>query len=133
MGWCIACSSTDRQRIIATVLFLGFDLITFRSGSGILEWYMVLAGLVLLWFDEIPAQIPRVFVTVINAAAAASLFIYLTHDGFKFLLRYFPPLLSVACAMVCGFVVWKLWEYGLRVTRGWFGKPMPSSAPSDSW
>jgi hypothetical protein len=133
MGWCIACCTTDRQRIFATVALLSFNWITHAWGTGILDWYMVVAGLALIWFEEIPAQLPRVVVTLINGAAAASLFIYLTHDGFKFLLRFFPPLLSVACAMVCGFAIWKLWGYGLKFARGWFGKPTLSSVPTDSW
>jgi malonyl CoA-acyl carrier protein transacylase len=133
MGWCIACCTTDRQRIVASVALLSFNWITHAWGTGILDWYMVVAGLALMWFDEIPAQFPRVVITVINGAAAASLFIYLTHDGFKFLLRFVPPLLAVACAMTCGFVIWKMWNYASRAGRGWFGRAAPSSAPTDSW
>jgi malonyl CoA-acyl carrier protein transacylase len=133
LGWCAACSTTDRQRVVTSAALLSFTWITARFGTGILDWYMVAAALVLIWFEEIPAQLPRVVVTVINGAAAASLFIYLTHGGFKFLLRVFPPLLAVACAMVCGFLVWRMWDYAARVARGWFGRPTMSSAPTDSW
>jgi malonyl CoA-acyl carrier protein transacylase len=133
LGWCAACSTADSQKIITTIALLSLTWISAYWGTGILTWYMVVAALALIWFEEIPAQIPRGLVTVINGAAAASLIIYLTHGGFKFLLRIFPPLLSVACAMVCGYLVWMLWNYATRITLGWFGKRTMTSAPSDSW
>jgi len=133
LGWCAACCTTDKERIITSVALLCLTWVSAFWGTGILDWYMVVAALALIWFEEVPAQFPRGLVTVINGAAAASLIIYLTHGGFKFLLRVFPPLLSVACAMVCGFLVWKMWNYASRVTLGWFGKPTMSSAPTDSW
>ena len=132
-GWCAACSTTDIQRAITTVALLCLTWVSDFWGLGMLQWYMVIAALALIWFEEIPAQFPRGLVTVINGAAASSLFIYLSHDGFKFLERIFPPLLSVVCAMVCGYFVWKLWNFASRTTFEWFGKPAGSPASNDSW
>jgi malonyl CoA-acyl carrier protein transacylase len=133
LGWCAACSATEREKIITSATLLCLAAISGFCGTGILHWYMVVAALAITWFDEIPAQLPRGLVTVINGAAAASLFIYLTHNGFRFLLRVFPPLLSVACAMMAGYLVWKMWNYASRVTVGWFGRPRMSSPPTGSW
>jgi hypothetical protein len=81
---------------------------------------------VLVWFDEIPAQIPNVLVRAINAVAAASLFIYLTNYSFKHLFDWiwrhlpgtsspvFPPLVLVPIAMAGGYLVWRMWEYAMR-------------------
>jgi malonyl CoA-acyl carrier protein transacylase len=133
LGWCAACSTTDKERVVTSIALLCMTWISSFWGTGILDWYMVLAALALVWFEEIPARFPRGLVAVINGAAAASLIIYLTHGGFKFLLHVFPPLLSVACAMVGGFLVWKMWNYVSRITLGWFGKPTMASASTDSW
>jgi hypothetical protein len=133
LGWCAACCNTDKERIITSIVLLGFTWISAFWGTGILQWYMVVAGLALIWFEEIPAQFPQGLVTIINGAAAASLIIYLTHGGFKFLLHLIPPLLAVACAMICGYLVWTMWNYVSRVTLGWFGKSTMASAPTDSW
>ena len=133
LGWCAACSTTDKERVVTSIALLCMTWISSFWGTGILDWYMVLAALALVWFEEIPARFPRGLVAVINGAAAASLIIYLTHGGFKFLLHVFPPLLSVTCAMVGGFLVWKMWNYVSRITLGWFGKPTMASAPTDSW
>jgi malonyl CoA-acyl carrier protein transacylase len=133
LGWCAACSTTDKERIITSGALLSLTAISVFWGTDILKWYMVLAALALVWFDEIPAQLPRGLVTVINGAAAASLFIYLTHLGFKFLQGIFPPLLTVACAMLGGYFVWKMWNYASRRMLGWFGRSRLSPAPADSW
>lgn len=139
LGWCAACSNTDRLKIITSGALLAMTWFTGFWGTGILQWYMVLAALALIWFDEIPAQLPRGVVTVINGAAAASLFIYLTHNGFKFLLHFIPPWWAVACAMLGGFFVWKGWNFASRTTMRWvrgLGRsrgPDLSSESTDSW
>jgi malonyl CoA-acyl carrier protein transacylase len=133
LGWCIACSNTDKLRIVTSIVLLGFTWFTAYWGTGILSWYMVLAALALIWFDELPATLPQGLVTLINGAAAASLFIYLTHGGFKFLMHYIPPVAAVGCALVAGFVVWRMWDYAARTTLGWFGRPKFSPVASDAW
>ncbi len=133
LGWCIACSNTDKLKVVTSLALLGIAWFTAFWGTGILQWYMVLAALGLIWFEELPATLPQGLVTVINGAAAASLFIYLTHGGFKFLMHYIDPLAAVAGAMAAGFVVWRLWDYAARTTLGWFGRPKYSSVSTDSW
>jgi malonyl CoA-acyl carrier protein transacylase len=133
VGWCASCSNSDKEKIITSVVFLCFTAISTYWGTGILAWYMVLAALALIWFDEIPAQLPRGLVTIINGAAAASLIIYLSHDGFKFLLKILPPLPSVLCSMLAGYFIWKMWNYVTRTALRWFGKSRLSPAPADSW
>jgi len=133
LGWCAACSKTDIQRAITTGTVLCLTWISDFWGTGLLAWYMVVAALALVWFEEIPAQFPRGLVTVINGAAAASLFIYLTDTQFRFLLHVFPPLLSAAGAMMGGFLIWKMWNFASRTMFQWFGKPAASPASNDSW
>ena len=145
MGWCAAYSSTRGQKTLLTVSFLGLNVISHLISAG-WDWYVVTAAVGLVWFDEIPAQIPSVLVRAINAIAAASLFIYLTHYSFKYTLDWawrhvtgassqLPPLLVIPIAMVGGYVVWRIWEYGMRLARVRLGltkAPMPAPA-TGSW
>jgi hypothetical protein len=139
MGWCIACSNTDRQRIITSVALVVLTLITTYAGTGVVMWYMVVAALVLIWFDELPARLPQGLITIINSVAAASLFIYLTHMVFQRLLPYLPTIVVVAIAMATGFLVWRAWFHVSRLTMGWLGKlgwlgrPKLQAAAGDSW
>ncbi|HEX4267543.1 MAG TPA: acyltransferase domain-containing protein [Steroidobacteraceae bacterium] len=134
-GWCAAYSRTRGEKILLTTTLLCLDLISDWVGQRMgwhgflargLDWYALLTMVVLVWFDEIPAQIPNVLVRAINAVAAASLFIYLTNYSFKHLFDWiwrhlpgtsapeFPPLLLVPIAMAGGYLVWRLWEYAMR-------------------
>lgn len=143
VGWCAAYSATRREKILVTAIFLSLDLISYWIGRS-MQWqgfltrgvdgYALIATLVLLWFDEIPAQIPMVLVRAINAVAAASLFIYLTNYSFKHLFDWiwrhlpgtsspvFPPWVLVPIAMAGGYLVWRLWENGMRRASVQFGR-----------
>ena len=156
LGWCAAYISTRRQRILLTATFLLFDLTSYLIGRHMgwesflsrgVDEYALITTLLLLWFDEIPAQIPTVLVRVINAVAAASLFIYLTNLSFKHVFDWiwrhlpgtaspeFPPWVLIPIAMAGGYLVWRMWESGMRAIRVRFGRerqgtPVPATG---SW
>ncbi|HEY1725966.1 MAG TPA: phosphopantetheine-binding protein, partial [Steroidobacteraceae bacterium] len=161
LGWCAAFSSTRRDKLLLTGAFLGLNLISYVVG-GRLGWngfpgrgvheYVVVTTLALVWFDEIPAKIPTVLVQAINAVAAASLFIYLTHIAFKDVLEgiwnhlvpggwpRLPLLVAVPIAMTGGYFVWRLWENVMRSIPVWLGRtrqaapaPAAGSSATGSW
>ncbi len=123
VGWCAAYSTTPWQKILVSVAFVAFNAISHLFGVG-WWWYIVASALVLVWFNEIPAMIPTVFVRAINAVAAASLWIYLTHYTFKhavdWIWRHIPgtsplsPWVIIPIAMAGGYGVWRVWEAGMR-------------------
>jgi malonyl CoA-acyl carrier protein transacylase/peptidoglycan/LPS O-acetylase OafA/YrhL len=143
LGWCAAFSTTRRGKLLLTGAFLGLNLISYVVG-GRLGWngwpgrgvheYVVWTTLALIWFDEVPAKIPTVLVKAINAVAAASLFIYLTHIAFKDVAEgiwnhlapggwpRLPLWVAVLIAMAGGYYVWRLWEYGMRSIPVWLGR-----------
>jgi len=123
VGWCAAHSVTTTQKIIVSVALIALNAVDHFCQIGLpVAWYVVAAGLAITWFDEVPARIPRPLAQIFIGAAAASLFIYLTHFQFRELLQLAlsplglspTPLASVAAGMVGGFVVWKGWN---RVTQ----------------
>ncbi len=156
LGWCAAFCSTRREKLLLTGAFLGLNLISYVVG-GRLGWngfpargmheYVVVATLALIWLEEIPAQIPTVLVQAINAVAAASLFIYLTHIAFKDVVEgtwnhlapgawpRLPLLVAVPIAMAGGYCIWRLWEYAMRSIPVWLGRARPAEpAPATgSW
>ncbi|HEY7888864.1 MAG TPA: acyltransferase domain-containing protein, partial [Steroidobacteraceae bacterium] len=156
LGWCAAYSATRRQKLLLTCAFLGLNLISYYVG-GRLGWngfpgrgvhgYVVVTTLALIWLDEIPVQIPSVLVQAINAVAAASLFIYLTHIAFKDVVQWlwshlavhgwpsFPLWLIVPMAMAGGYYVWTMWESAMRSMRVWLGrsKSVAPAPPTGSW
>jgi malonyl CoA-acyl carrier protein transacylase/peptidoglycan/LPS O-acetylase OafA/YrhL len=157
LGWCAAFSSTRRDKLLLTGAFLGLNLISYVVG-GRLGWngwpgrgvheYVAVTTLALIWLDEVPAKIPTVLVHAINAVAAASLFIYLTHIAFKDVAEgiwnhlapsgwpSLPLWIAVAIAMVGGYYVWQLWEYGLRSIPVWLGRrarPAEPAPATGSW
>jgi len=73
-------------------------------------------------------RLPTLLVKVINLVAAASLFIYLTHHGFKSMVISRTPLagnayVSSVIAIIGGVVVWKLWNLVWpRVSARLFGR-----------
>ena len=146
MGWCASYAATWRERALLSVMAVGLNVISRHLGVG-WDWYIVVAWLTLVWLDEIPVQIPTVLVRAINAVAAASLFIYLTHIGFQLMVNWvwhhipgrrpaeLPPLLIVPIAMAGGYVVWRIWEYGMQQMSVRLGfKKAPAPAPATgSW
>jgi len=119
VGWCAAQSVTKMQRLVTSVALVALNAIDYYCQVGLpVFWYVVLAGLAITWFDEVPARLPRTLVEIIIGAAAASLFIYLTHFQFRELLQLVlspvgiapPPLASVVAGMLGGFIVWKGWN-----------------------
>jgi malonyl CoA-acyl carrier protein transacylase len=156
LGWCAAYSTTRRQRLLLTGAFLCLNLISYYVG-GRLGWngfpgrgvhgYVVVTTLALIWFDEIPALIPSVLVQAINAVAAASLFIYLTHIAFKDIVLWlwghlaahgwpsFPLWLIVPIAMAGGYYVWRMWEAAMRSISVLFGrtKSVAPAPATGSW
>jgi peptidoglycan/LPS O-acetylase OafA/YrhL len=156
LGWCAAYSTTRRQKLLLTCAFLCLNLIGYYVG-GRLGWngfpgrgvhgYVVATTLALIWLDEIPVQIPSVLVQAINAVAAASLFIYLTHIAFKDVVQWlwsplaahgwpsFPLWLIVPMAMAGGYYVWRMWEAAMRSLGVWFGrtKSVAPAPPTGSW
>ncbi len=156
LGWCAAFSSSRQEKLVLTGAFVGLNLISYVVG-GQLGWngfpgrgvheYVVVTTLAIIWLDEVPAMIPTVLVQAINAVAAASLFIYLTHIAFKDVTvgiwnhvvpagwPRLPLLVAVPIAMVGGYYVWRLWEYGLRSIPVWLGRARPTApAPATgSW
>jgi malonyl CoA-acyl carrier protein transacylase len=143
-GWCAAQSATYKQKLLLSVLFLCMNEISHLFGHG-LRSYVVAAALLLAWFDELPLQIPSVLVRIMSAAAAASLFIYLTHYSFSYLIRAlwtglsgrpwadFPTLLTIALSMLGGYFVWRAWERISRKVQTAFGWLKPTPAPAGSW
>lgn len=103
LGWVVARATTDRQRIVATVLTLvavpGF------FGDPGREAIVVAGVLLLIWVPRIP--VARLLVPVIGSIAAASMFIYLTHW------QVYPPfedefpLIGTLLSLVVGVVVWR--------------------------
>jgi len=146
LGWCAAYSANRRQKVLATVTFLCLNVISHVVGRG-LDWYVAAAALALIWLDEVPAQIPAVLVRAINSIAAASLFIYLTHYAFSFIIQAVwarlpiehsseaPVWLVIPLAMVGGYVVYRIWNFGSRVLLtllGRSGRLSPAPA-TGSW
>lgn len=146
MGWCAAYSGTRREKTILSVTFVCLNVISHVFGVG-WDWYVVAAALTLVWLEEIPVQIPTLLVRAINAVAAASLFIYLTHYSFKYAVDWMwrhipgrapselPALLIVPIAMAGGYLVWRIWEHGMRLVsvRLGFTKPPAPAPATGSW
>lgn len=129
LGWCAGQSRNDRERLITTAALLALNAINFFFNVGLpldgrAVAYTVAAVLAIIWLDEIPAQLPRVFVRLLIGAAGASLFIYLTHMSFYHLARMAwkgcPAIVEVAWAMFGGFLVWQVWNQASRVFVQWF-------------
>jgi len=119
IGWCAAYSATNRQRVITSVALIALNLLDDYCQIGApIAWYVVVAGLAITWYEEIPARLPRPLVRILVGAAAASLFIYLTHFQFVSLLKIAfapfgkvpPAWLSIAVGMLGGYLVWKGWN-----------------------
>lgn len=132
IGWCAAYSATRGEKILTSIAFVALNVIDYYGHIGFpVGWYVVLAGLAVTWFGELPARLPQVVVNILVAAAASSLFIYLMHYQFaelfavpfSLLHRAPPPLLSVAAGMLGGFLVWKGWNLISQVTLKWLRRP----------
>jgi malonyl CoA-acyl carrier protein transacylase len=132
IGWCAAYSATRGEKLLTSIAFVALNVIDYYGHIGFpVGWYVVLAGLAVTWFQELPARLPRAIVTVLVGAAAASLFIYLMHYQFaelfavpfSLLHRAPPPLLSVAAGMLGGFLVWKGWNFISQLTLKWLRRP----------
>lgn len=132
IGWCAAYSATRGEKLLTSIAFVTLNVIDYYGHIGFpVGWYVVLAGLAVTWFSEVPVRLPQVVVNILVGAAAASLFIYLMHYQFAELLavpfswlhRAPPPLLSVAAGMLGGFLVWKGWNLISQVTLKWLRRP----------
>jgi malonyl CoA-acyl carrier protein transacylase len=132
IGWCAAYSATRKEKLLTSIAFVALNVIDYYGHIGFpVGWYVVLAGLAVTWFSELPARLPEVVVNILVGAAAASLFIYLMHYQFaelfavpfSWLHRAPPPLLSVAAGMLGGFLVWKGWNFISQVTLKWLRRP----------
>ncbi len=80
IGWCAAYSRTTGQRVMTSVAFVALNAVDYYAHIGFpVGWYVVVAGLAVTWFEELPARFPQFVATILVGAAASSLFIYLTH------------------------------------------------------
>jgi len=143
-GWCAAYATSRKQKALASIMLVCCNAVSQYFGYPF-EWYVIIAALSLAWFEELPALLPTAVVRVINAVAAASLFIYLTHYVFYYLIRAiwnqlflgsfgeFSPLWSIPFIMLGGYGVWRVWNYGTRLLLSWLGKPKLTSEPAGSW
>jgi hypothetical protein len=131
IGWCAAYSATSRQKLLTSVALVVLNTIDYYGHVGFpIAWYVVVAGLAITWYEEIPARLPRPLVRILVGAAAASLFIYLTHFQFVSLLKVAfapfglepPAWLSIAAGMLGGYLVWKGWNLTQQIVTGWLRK-----------
>jgi malonyl CoA-acyl carrier protein transacylase len=125
IGWCAAYSRTTGQKLITSVAFVALNAVDHYAHVGFpVGWYVVVAGIAVTWFEELPARFPQFVATILVGAAASSLFIYLTHwqfgaltqVPFSLLHRTAPPLVRVAGGMFGGYLVWVGWNYISQVT-----------------
>ncbi|HEY1890228.1 MAG TPA: acyltransferase domain-containing protein [Steroidobacteraceae bacterium] len=132
IGWCAAYSSTRAEKLLTSIAFVALNVIDYYGHIGFpVGWYVVVAGLAVTWFSELPVRLPQFVVNILVGAAAASLFIYLMHYQFAALAsvpfsalhRATPPLLSVAAGMLGGFLVWKGWNLISQLTLRWLRRP----------
>jgi malonyl CoA-acyl carrier protein transacylase len=132
IGWCAAYSATTRQKIITSVAFFTLNAIDYYAHIGLpVGWYVVVAGIAITWYEELPARLPQAVVTILVGAAASSLFIYLTHYQsaellqipFTLLHRTAPAPLRIAAGMLGGYLVWVGWNRISQLTLKWLRKP----------
>ncbi len=107
LGMSVALADTIRKKLLVAALTI---LAAFSSETGV---YPVVAILFVLSIDRV--RMPALLVKAINLVAAASLFIYLTHHGFKSMVISKTPLAgnlyaSSIAAIIGGVIVWKLWN-----------------------
>ena len=107
LGMSVALANTIRRKLLVAALTI---LAAFSSETGI---YPVVAILFVLSIDRV--RMPALLVKTINIVGAASLFIYLTHHGFKSIVISKTPLAgnlyaSSIAAIMGGVIVWKLWN-----------------------
>ena len=127
LGWCAAYSRGRRDRILLSVFLASVTVINLYCGvTHVFGWDRLLAGLAIIWFDEIPAELPRPLVQAMIGAAGASLFIYLTHHQFDHAVRLIwpgrPAVLGIVLAMLGGYYVWKMWNLATRMAIQWSRK-----------
>ena len=100
-------AGTLRQKLLVAATTFA---VAVASETGV---YPVLAILFVLAIDRV--RLPALMVKGINLVAASSLFIYLTHHGFKSIVISRTPLAgdvyaSSIVAIIGGVAVWKLWN-----------------------
>ena len=132
IGWCAAYSATTQRKIITSIALVTLNAIDYYAHVGLpVGWYVVVAGLAVTWYEELPARLPPMLVKLLVGAAASSLFIYLTHFQFgeltrvpfSLLHRTAPPLVQIAGGMFGGYLVWVGWNYISQLTLKWLRKP----------
>jgi amino acid adenylation domain-containing protein len=121
LGISVSRADTWQRKVLVglVTLLCGYD-----DNGDVFLHYGRLATVACFFVILIPrVKMPRLFATVINLTAGASMFLYLSHRAFRDLVLLTPwtgnPWLYVAVAMVGGILLWQVWDRVYNPLSSW--------------